>query len=60
VDECLRFAERSGYTRIVLWANDVLGAARRIYTCVGFQLDRQERHHSFGHDLIASYWSREL
>jgi GNAT superfamily N-acetyltransferase len=60
VDECLRFAERSGYTRIVLWTNDVLGAARRIYTRAGFQLDRQEPHHSFGHDLIGEYWSREL
>jgi GNAT superfamily N-acetyltransferase len=60
VDECLRFAERSGYTRIVLWTNDVLGAAQRIYTRAGFQLDRQEPHHSFGHDLIGEYWSREL
>ena len=60
MDECLRFAERSGYTRIVLWTNDVLGAARRIYTRAGFQLDRREPHHSFGHDLIGEYWSREL
>ncbi len=60
VDECLRFAQRSGYPRIVLWTNDVLGAARRIYTRVGFQLDREEPHHSFGHDLIGEYTSREL
>jgi hypothetical protein len=26
----------------------------------GFQLDRQEPHHSFGHDVIGEYWSREL
>jgi hypothetical protein len=26
----------------------------------GLQLDRQEPHHSFGHDLIGEYWSREL
>ena len=60
VDECLRFAKRSGYRRIALWTNDVLVAARRIYERAGFQLDRRERHHSFGHDLVGEYWSRDL
>ena len=60
VDECLRFAKRSGYRRITLWTNDVLVAARRIYERAGFQLDRREPHHSFGHDLVGEYWSRDL
>jgi DNA-binding MarR family transcriptional regulator/GNAT superfamily N-acetyltransferase len=60
VDECLRFARRSGYTRIILWTNDVLHAARRIYERAGFQRDRTEAHHSFGHDLIGEFWSRDL
>jgi DNA-binding MarR family transcriptional regulator/GNAT superfamily N-acetyltransferase len=60
VDECLRFAKRSGYTRITLWTNDVLVAARRIYERAGFSCDRREPHHSFGHDLVGEYWSREL
>ncbi len=60
VDECLRFAKRSGYTRIILWTNDVLLAARRIYERAGFQCDRREPHHSFGHDLVGEYWSRDL
>lgn len=60
VDECLRFATRSGYPRIVLWTNDVLTAARRIYERAGFRLDRREPHHSFGHDLVGEYWSRDL
>jgi hypothetical protein len=33
-----------------VWTNDVLGAALRSYTRVVFQRDRQERHHSFGHE----------
>jgi DNA-binding MarR family transcriptional regulator/GNAT superfamily N-acetyltransferase len=60
VDECLRFARRAGYLRITLWTNDVLVAARRIYERAGFRCDRREPHHSFGHDLVGEYWSRDL
>jgi GNAT superfamily N-acetyltransferase len=60
VDECLRFARRSGYRRITLWTNDVLPAARRIYERAGFGCDRREPHHSFGCDLVGEYWSRDL
>jgi GNAT superfamily N-acetyltransferase len=60
VDECLRFARRSGYSRIMLWTNDVLAAARRIYQRAGFHLDRREPHTSFGSDLVGEYWSRDL
>lgn len=60
VEECLRFAGRSGYRRITLWTNDVLLAARRIYQRAGFRCDRREPHHSFGCDLVGEYWSRDL
>ena len=60
VDECLRFAGRSGYGRIMLWTNDVLVAARRIYQRAGFQLDRREPHTKFGSGLVGEYWSRDL
>jgi DNA-binding MarR family transcriptional regulator/GNAT superfamily N-acetyltransferase len=60
VDECLRFARRAGYKRITLWTNDILLAARRIYERAGFRCDRREPHHSFGHDLVGEYWSRDL
>lgn len=60
VDECVRFARRSGYRRITLWTNDVLVTARRIYERAGFGRDRREPHHSFGRDLVGEYWSRDL
>jgi len=60
VEECLRFARRTGYREIMLWTNDVLVAARGIYQRAGFELVEEEAHHSFGHDLVGQNWRREL
>jgi DNA-binding MarR family transcriptional regulator/GNAT superfamily N-acetyltransferase len=60
VDECIRMARASGYGKLVLWTNDILVAARKIYQKAGFVLVEEEKHHSFGKDLVGQNWELEL
>jgi DNA-binding MarR family transcriptional regulator/GNAT superfamily N-acetyltransferase len=60
VSACLEFARAAGYGSIRLWTNDVLVEARRIYERAGFELESEEPHHSFGHDLVGQIWRRTL
>jgi GNAT superfamily N-acetyltransferase len=60
VDECVRHARGQGCAELVLWTNDVLVAARRIYERAGFVLTHEAPHHAFGHDLVEQTWSLTL
>ncbi len=60
VDECLAFARAAGYKRVTLWTNDVLVSARKIYESFGFTLADEEKHDSFGHDLVGQNWDLDL
>lgn len=60
VREAIGFARAAGYRRMVLWTNDILHAARAIYLAEGFRLIAEEKHHSFGRDLVGQNWELEL
>ncbi|SEG79730.1 transcriptional regulator, MarR family with acetyltransferase activity [Actinacidiphila yanglinensis] len=56
VDTCVAFARQAAYTELVLWTNDVLADARRIYERAGFELVAEQQHQSFGHRLTGQDW----
>ena len=60
VDACVAFARQAGYETVVLWTNDVLVEARRLYERAGFALASRAPHRSFGRDLVGEDWALEL
>jgi DNA-binding MarR family transcriptional regulator/GNAT superfamily N-acetyltransferase len=60
VDTCIAFAREKGYRTLRLWTNDILVSARRIYQAAGFRLVKEERHRSFGKDLVGQTWELTL
>ena len=60
VEAVIDFARGVGYQELVLWTNDILAAARRIYQRHGFVLVEEKPHRSFGADLIGQDWRLDL
>lgn len=60
VNECIKFAQQVGYTKMTLWTNNILSAARHIYEKAGFRLVNEQPHKSFGQDLVAETWDLKL
>jgi len=60
VEECIAFARKTGYRKLVLWTHDNLSAARAIYTKLGFRLVKSEPHRQFGVPVVGEYWQLPL
>ncbi|WP_245333575.1 GNAT family N-acetyltransferase, partial [Bradyrhizobium guangdongense] len=60
VEQCIQGARERGYSKMTLWTQSILVAARGIYQSTGFKLVKEEKHHSFGADLVGETWERDL
>jgi GNAT superfamily N-acetyltransferase len=56
VKQCTAFAREAGYTRIVLWTNSVLDAARHLYLEEGYRLIHEKPYSAFGKELVSQDW----
>src|ERR1051326_8851257 len=60
VEECIAFARRARYKKIVLWQQSELRTACRIYQRTGFKLAGKKRHSDFGKPCVAETWELKL
>lgn len=61
VSECVRFARRAGYRKILLWTQSELVAARGIYQNAGFKVVARKKHSSWSRkNLVAETWELKL
>jgi N-acetylglutamate synthase-like GNAT family acetyltransferase len=60
VDTCVAFAREAGYEHVRLWTNDPLTAARHLYLQRGFTLRAEQKHRSFGADLVGQTYQLDL
>lgn len=60
VENCVEFARAAGYRRMVLWTDDFLTAARRLYAAAGFRLVASRPEEAFGATSIAEDWALDL
>ena len=60
VEQCIRVRAREGLHEDDAVDAELLLAARGIYQQAGFRKVAEEKHHSFGVDLVGETWEMEL
>ncbi len=60
VEACVHFARGASYRRMMLWTNQGLDSARRIYEAAGFTLIEEQPHQEFGPQLMGQNWELAL
>lgn len=60
LEQAIRFAEERSYGRIVLWTNEALTDARRLYSSFGFEIVEGQTQHLSGQNVNEEKWALRL
>ncbi len=60
VTACVEFARAAGYRRMILWTDEFLTPARRLYAAAGFRLVSSKVEVAFGQENVAEDWELDL
>ncbi|MGN7411746.1 GNAT family N-acetyltransferase [Paenibacillus sp. SAF-068] len=60
IEQAVLFAKEQGYTSVILWTNESLDGARRLYQSVGFQLKEIRKQILSGQELTEEKWELAL
>ncbi|MDN4604187.1 GNAT family N-acetyltransferase [Paenibacillus sp. F6_3S_P_1C] len=56
IEEAVHFAREKGYASIILWTNESLSGARRLYQSIGFEVVEIRRQVQSGQELTEEKW----
>lgn len=60
IEQAVLFAKEQGYTSIILWTNESLDGARRLYQSFGFEVKKVREQVLSGQELTEEKWELAL
>ncbi|MEK3922392.1 GNAT family N-acetyltransferase [Paenibacillus sp. FSL K6-2393] len=60
IEQAVFFAKEKGYTSVILWTNESLIGARRLYQSVGFEVKEVRKQMLSGQELTEEQWELVL
>ncbi|MBT2284806.1 GNAT family N-acetyltransferase [Paenibacillus polymyxa] len=60
IEQAVLFAKEKGYTSVILWTNESLIGARRLYQSVGFEVKEVRKQMLSGQELTEEQWELVL
>ncbi|WP_145319909.1 GNAT family N-acetyltransferase [Paenibacillus xylanexedens] len=60
IEQAVLFAKEKGYTSMILWTNESLDGARRLYQSAGFEVKEVRKQVLSGQELTEEKWELAL